>query len=328
MLLCQSLFSFPCCATQGLELLSSRFLPLQRHLIYNLANSWILSLGLSHILGWPQILFSALVLNTVQSAGDCCYLWSLEQGDSWSVALGRPRALFPPSLCGQFPAKWSGSAASKTHHLIPAPRGRSRFIFSFQLTNLFIHTKSEVLELPDLSRNFLTLRWTTHNIHRLFLLNRWHTLTSFTGTFLSTNNTNSLHKRPRLTHEYFFPQIIADCHSLNELISCQFHLEWINRLLHFPPMPSHYRRTLRKTHSAFDTWPATAFYNIPLSCPNQIFQPASPWILQRLAIPKASEAQLLCRPVDPLSRVSKYARRSHGLICTRFVYWRNCDNHV
>lgn len=60
-------------------------------------------------------------------------------------------------------------AASKTYHLVPALRGRSRFSFSFQLTNLLIHIKHELLALTNFGWNFLTLRWTTHRIHRLFV---------------------------------------------------------------------------------------------------------------------------------------------------------------
>lgn len=45
-------------------------------------------------------------------------------------------------------------AASKTYHLVPAPRGRSRFSFSFQLTNLLIHIKHELLELTNFRWNF------------------------------------------------------------------------------------------------------------------------------------------------------------------------------
>ena len=78
-------------------------------------------------------------------------------------------------------------------------------------------------------------------------------------------------------------------------------LPWTNKSplgRYFPPMLSHYRQILRNPHLAFDNWHATAIYNLPLSCPYQIFLPASLLILQRWGILKLSEAQLPCRPLQ------------------------------
>ena len=44
-------------------------------------------------------------------------------------------------------------------------------------------TESKFLKLLNIKQNFLTLSWSTHNIHRRFLLNRCHSLTSFVSTF-------------------------------------------------------------------------------------------------------------------------------------------------
>ena len=91
---------------------------------------------------------------------------------------------------------------SKTYHIVKG--------LSFQLfvsAYKFFHSYQEwvPVEHSDLRWNFLP-----HNIHRLFLLSRCHSLTSFMSTFWSMNNTDSLHQGIQLTHEYFFPFLVSD----------------------------------------------------------------------------------------------------------------------